>query len=89
MSEAHQAVPKWLGQSGQCNSRIEALYQAMEDQDMTTLRAMMEGAWSAGHDAARLADGQDARSVVLDFVGGLQDPEQPSRGPRLIGLEEA
>lgn len=85
MSEAHQAVAKWLGQSGQCNSRIEALYQAMEDQDMVALRSMMEGAWRAGRDAARLAGGQDARSVVLDFVGGLQEPEQPSRGPHLIG----
>lgn len=52
MLHAHQSVARWLGQSGQSNSRIEALYQAMEDQDMPAIRAMMVEMWEAATDAA-------------------------------------
>lgn len=51
MTDAHTACASWLGQSGQSNSRIEALYQAMEDQDMRAIRDMMAEMWKAAEDA--------------------------------------
>lgn len=66
MTQAHAAVSRWLGQPGQCNSRIEALYQAVEDQDMTAIRAMMEAVWRAGRDAGGIPVhlGEDVGSLI-------------------------
>lgn len=52
MTDPHTACAHWLGQSGQSNSRIEALYQAMEDNDMRAIRSMMAAMWQAATDAA-------------------------------------
>ena len=50
MTDPHTACAHWLGQSGQSNSRIEALYQAMEDNDMRAIRDMMAAMWKAAED---------------------------------------
>lgn len=60
MMPAKTAVSAWLGMSGQCNSRIELLYQAMEDQDMPALRAILEAVYAAGWLAGMRLENTDA-----------------------------
>lgn len=73
MPQARHAIACWLGQSGRANSRIEALYQAVEDQDMTTIRAMLEGAWRAGYAASPPAHLASQRALTGDGIGGRDE----------------
>lgn len=70
---AKSAVSAWLGQSGQCNSRLEALYQAVEDCDMVVIRTMMEALWQAGHDAALPPLAHVGYPRSWDVIGGMDE----------------
>ena len=62
---AKAAVAAWLGMSGQHNSRIETLYQAMEDQDMPALRAILEAIYTAGWTDGLRSDPNGAQVFMI------------------------